>query len=118
VNEILVTGLRTATHIGVPEQERGEPQEIEIDLRLGVEKSFAEMADSISETIDYAAVCDAVRELALARPRQLVETLAGEISQLLLTRFGADSAEVEIRKFILPETRSVGVRCRAVRNRD
>jgi dihydroneopterin aldolase len=117
VNEILVNGLRVQTRIGVPDEERAKWQDIEIDLRIGLKKNFGEMADAISETIDYAAVCEAVRELALARPRQLVETLAEEISQLLLTRFGADSAEVEIRKFILPETRSVGVRCRAAKSK-
>lgn len=117
MNEILVNGLRVQTRIGVPDEERAKWQDIEIDLRIGLKKNFGEMADAISETIDYAAVCEAVRELALARPRQLVETLAEEISQLLLTRFGADSAEVEIRKFILPETRSVGVRCRAAKSK-
>ena len=117
MNEILVNGLRVQTRIGVPDEERAKWQDIEIDLRIGLKKNFGEMADAISETIDYAAVCEAVRELALARPRQLVETLAAEISQLLLTRFGADSAAGEIPKVILPETRSVGVRCRAAKSK-
>jgi len=118
VNEILVTGLRVQTRIGVPDRERAEPQEIEIDLRIGLEKPFAAMADDISETVDYAAVCEAIGELSLLRPRALAETLADEICAMLVERFGADSAEVEIRKIVLPNTRSVGVRCRAVRKRD
>ncbi|MBU6182219.1 MAG: dihydroneopterin aldolase [Verrucomicrobia bacterium] len=117
MNEILVNGLRVQTRIGVPDEERAKLQDIEIDLRIGLKKNFGEMADAISETIDYAAVCEAVGELAMLRPRALVETLAEEFCEMLIGRFGADSAEVEIRKFVLPNTRSVGVRCRAAKSK-
>jgi phosphoglycolate phosphatase/dihydroneopterin aldolase len=41
----------------------------------------------------------------------LIETLADEVAGLIIAEFGALSVEVELRKFILPQTRHVAVRC-------
>jgi FolB domain-containing protein len=111
VSEILIDSLRVKTWIGVPDAERMEAQEIEIDIRIQPTRSFAEMQDDISLTVDYAAVCQRVSELTQERPRRLIESLAQEICEMILKEFAATSAEVEIRKFILPETRHVAVRC-------
>ena len=118
MSEILIDSLRVKTWIGVPDAERIEAQEIEIDLRIRPMRNFAEMQDAISLTVDYAAVCQRVSELARERPRRLIESLAQEIGDMILNEFGATSAEVEIRKFILPETRHVGVRCVSQATRD
>ena len=118
VSEILIDSLRVKTWIGVPDAERMESQEIEIDIRIRPTRNFAEMQDDISLTVDYAAVCQRVSELARERPRRLIESLAQEIGDMILNEFGATSAEVEIRKFILPETRHVGVRCVSQATRD
>jgi len=111
MSEILINSLRVETRIGVPDEERLEPQEIEIDLRIETSTDFRKMRDDISLTVDYAAVCRRVAQIGLERPRRLIETLAMEIAESVVEEFGAVSAEVEIRKFILPETRHVGVRC-------
>lgn len=118
MSEILIDSLRVKTWIGVPDAERIEAQEIEIDLRIRSMRNFTEMQDDISLTVDYAAVCQRVSELARERPRRLIESLAQEIGDMILNEFGATSAEVEIRKFILPETRHVGVRCVSQATRD
>jgi FolB domain-containing protein len=110
LSEILIDSLRVKTWIGVPDAERMEAQEIEIDIRIQPTRSFAEMQDDISLTVDYAAVCQRVSELTQERPRRLIESLAQEICEMILKEFAATSAEVEIRKFILPETRHVAVR--------
>jgi dihydroneopterin aldolase len=110
LSEILIDSLRVKTWIGVPDAERMEAQEIEIDIRIQPKRNFAEMQDDINLTVDYAAVCQRVSELAAERPRRLIESLAQEICEMILKEFAATSAEVEIRKFILPETRYVAVR--------
>lgn len=112
MNEILVNGLRVATRIGVPAEERAADQELEIDLRIGSPVSFDSLDDAIGRTIDYAAVCQRIEDLAVAKPRALIETFAFEAGTMVIEEFGAPWVEVEIRKFILPQTRSVGVRCR------
>jgi dihydroneopterin aldolase len=110
MSEIIIDSLRVKTWIGVPDEERMESQEIEIDLCIRPSRNFAEMQDNITLTVDYAAVCQRVSELAAERPRRLIESLAREIGEAVLSEFDATSVEVEIRKFILPETRHVGVR--------
>lgn len=110
MSEIIIDSLRVKTWIGVPDEERSGAQEVEIDLRIRPARNFAEMQDDIALTVDYAAVCQRVSELAAERPRRLIESLAREIGEVVLSEFGAASVEVEIRKFILPETRHVGVR--------
>ncbi len=112
MNEIRIDSLRVKTHIGVPHEERAAEQELEIDLRIEPGIVFSEMQDDISKTIDYALVCERIAELAAAKPRNLIETLAAEIAELVRDNFGARSVEVEVRKFILPQTRHVAVRCR------
>jgi dihydroneopterin aldolase len=109
MSEILIDSLRVKTRIGVPDAERLEPQEIEIDIRIQPVKSFSEMRDDITLTVDYAAVCQRVSEIAGERPRRLIESLAQEIGDRILQEFAAACVEVEIRKFILPETRHVAV---------
>ena len=116
LSEIRIDSLRVNTWIGVPDAERMEAQEIEIDIRIQPTKSFAEMQDNISLTVDYAAVCQRVSEVAAERPRRLIESLAQEVCEMILKEFAATSAEVEIRKFILPETRYVAVRCSCLKD--
>jgi dihydroneopterin aldolase len=111
MSEILVTGLRVRTHIGVPDEERSEMQELEIDLCIRPAMSFQEMSDQLTNTIDYAKVCERVSEIASAKPRNLIETLADEVAFTILSEFQARRIEVEVRKFILPGTRHVAVRC-------
>ena len=112
MNEIRIESLRVRTRIGVPDEERADEQEVEIDLRIEPGVDFSEMDDDISKTIDYAQVCERIAELAAARPRNLIETLAADIAEFVRDKFAARSVEVEVRKFILPQTRHVAVRCR------
>jgi FolB domain-containing protein len=112
VNEIHIDSLRVRTRIGVPDEERADEQEVEIDLRIEPGVDFSEMDDDISKTIDYAQVCERIAELAAARPRNLIETLAADIAEFVRNKFATRSVEVEVRKFILPQTRHVAVRCR------
>lgn len=111
MNEILIAGLRVKTRIGVPDEERLDEQELEFDLRIQPARAFVDMQDRLEDTIDYAKVCERVAEIASAKPRKLIETLADEIAEMILSEFHARRVEVELRKFILPQTRHVAVRC-------
>ena len=51
-----------------------------------------------------------MRALAAARPRRLIETLALDIAGEILARFAVASVDVELRKYILPDTDYVAVR--------
>lgn len=115
MSEILISGLRVRSNIGVPDEERAEIQELEFDLRIRTGLAFDQMEDTLSKTIDYARVCQRVSEIAAEKPRNLIETLADEVAGKVLAEFDAASVELELRKYILQETRHVAVRCTRVR---
>jgi len=116
VDRISIKSLRVTTRIGVPDDERASPQEVEIDIILEPTRPFSEMHDDIARTVDYAAVAERISSLAAHKPRRLIESLASEIATALVTEFDARSATVEIRKFILPSTNHVSVGCTRTRN--
>ena len=106
-DQIVIRGLQLSCRIGVPAEERAEPQDLRVHLILDVAPFPKE--DLIDRTVDYKAVSDDVRELAGKGERQLIETLAQEIASLILDRYSVQSVRVELEKFILPETDWVGV---------
>lgn len=114
-DQILISKLELRTRVGVTGEERGLPQRILASLVLEPEKGFAGINDRLDCTVDYAAVARAVTELAHSGERALVETLAEDIAAMLIHRFRLEAVEVELRKFVLPDTEFVGVRIR--RNR-
>lgn len=111
-DRIFIESLELSCRIGVPDAERAEPQRLAASLTLEPRHDFSALQDSLENTVDYAAVCECVKALSAARPRRLVETLAGEIADELLGQFSLSAVEVEVRKFILTDTAGVGVRIR------
>lgn len=111
MNKILIKGLTVETTIGVPDAERTQPQRLLIDVELTPLIPFGDLEDDITRTVDYDAASRRIEALCTARPRRLIETLAFEIAEMLVTEFPAASATVEVKKFILPQTDHVAVCC-------
>lgn len=109
---IHIEQLELTAHIGVPDVERATPQRLKVNLTLEPMRGFEILGDDLEKTVDYFAVCTEVQALAAARPRKLIETLAEEIAALVLGRFAVRAVEVELRKYILPDTAHVAVRLR------
>ena len=114
-DQILISRLEISTRIGATEAERSQPQRVLASIVLEPARSFAELRDRLSQTVDYDAVAQLVKAHALAGERTLLETLAEEIAALLLRRFGLAAVEVELRKFFLPDAEFTGVRIRRER---
>ena len=114
-DRILIDSLELSSHIGVPDEERAEAQRLVANLVLEPLSGFRELGDKIENTVDYVAVSVCVKTVSITRPRRLIETLAEDICAELLTRFPLAAVEVELRKFILPDTRFVAVAIRRVR---
>jgi 7,8-dihydroneopterin aldolase/epimerase/oxygenase len=114
-DEIRIEQLELSAHIGVPDEERARAQRLTVNLTLEPARGCSELDDDLANAVDYFAVCQAVSQVAKERPRQLVETLAGEIASLLLESFPLAAVEVELRKYILPDTAFVAVRLRRER---
>jgi len=108
---IRVIDLEVFAHIGVPEEERREAQRLLISLEMSVDSfSHAAETDNLARTVNYYDVVQRVKAFTAERPRKLLETLAEEMAFDLLKTFPIKKIALEIKKFILPDTRYVSVK--------
>ena len=108
-DEIEIRRLKVHSHIGVPDDERSAPQILLITARMTPSQGFDGLADEITHTVDYHAVAIQIQELAAARPRKLIETLATELCDFLLRNHPLSKVAISIEKHILPDTECVAV---------
>ena len=110
VEWIEISGLELKARIGVPEIERETPQRLMVFLRFQIAAPFSSLDDQLEKTVDYAGVTSEVERIVLSSQAHLMEKLVIDIGNGLLERFPMRRLEVELRKFILPNTRYVSVR--------
>lgn len=115
-DEIEIRRLAVETHIGVPDEERSEPQTLWLTVRMRPSQGFHGLQDKVANTVDYYEVSLRLANLAAERPRHLIETLATEIAEFLLSTYPLYYVEVEVEKRILPNADSVSVRIRRERS--
>src|SRR4051794_16724114 len=106
-DRIHIQELELVAPVGVLDEERARPQRLTVSLTLWPQTSFDKMQDQIELTVDYAAVCDAVKELVAKRTDKLIETLVDAIASHVLRAFPLAEIRVELRKFILPDVQYV-----------
>ena len=111
-DRIRIESLELSSRIGVPEEERAHPQRLTVSLVLEPRRDFRDLGDRLENTVDYFVLGEFVKKLSLARPRQLLETLADEMAGELLAHFPLRAVELELRKYILPDTAFVAVQIR------
>jgi dihydroneopterin aldolase len=109
-DQILIDNLELSAQIGITAEERALAQRLTVTLQLQPSRNFTRLEDRIENTVDYFNVCAVAKEIAAARPRYLLETLAEEIAAGVLEKFPVQALEVELRKYILPDTRFVAVK--------
>ena len=106
---IRIEQIEVLAHIGVPDDERAEPQRLTIGILFWPNKSCAELNDNIARAVNYAAVCAEVKKFVGQRRDKLIETLANALAFHLLEVFEIRRVTVELRKYILPEVEFVSV---------
>jgi dihydroneopterin aldolase len=107
---IRLCGLKVPAWIGVHADERRQPQSLVLTVELTPARGLRDLGDDLGRTIDYTAVADRIRSIALAQKRRLIETLAEETADALLADYPLREATVEVRKFVLPCCDHVAVR--------
>ena len=107
---INIVDLEVFYRVGVPEAERAKPQRLLLTVELKSDFSAAARTDSIADTIDYFAVTQRLLKFGEGREWKLIEKLAGDIAETILTGFKPQSVSVEVKKFIIPQARYVSVR--------
>jgi dihydroneopterin aldolase len=107
---IFIEGFRGETVIGIHESELHRPQPLVIDLQAGLPRARACSTDRIHDTIDYGVVRERLQGLMRGHGVTLLEALAEQIAQMLMTDFGAAWVRVKVvkpRKF--DDVEAVGV---------
>ncbi len=87
MDSIIARGLTFRAYHGLYEQEKQQGQEFRVDLEMFAELSKAGQSDQIEDTIDYARVFKIVEEIISAPRCNLIEALAENIAQALLSSF-------------------------------
>ncbi len=95
---VYIEGLTGQTVIGIDTSELHDPQPVRLSLSIGVPSIRACVTDRIEDTVNYAAVREAIVSLLASHGLQLLEALAERIAQLVIADFGAHWVRVELAK--------------------
>ena len=109
-SKIFIADLEVHYHVGVTDQERQNTQKLLLTIEMKYDFSEAAKTDDISKTIDYFAVSQALLKFGENRSWKLLEKLSRDIAEMIMKDFRPEGVEVFIKKFIIPETKFVGVK--------
>lgn len=84
---------------GVTDEERAQPQQIEVDLDVSLDLSAAGRSDDLSDTVDYSRLFEQCREIVEQRSFHLLEGIAEAIAAAILAGFEQiDAVTVRVKK--------------------
>jgi FolB domain-containing protein len=66
-DEIVIQDLELMARVGVPDEERAQPQRLTVSLVLQPRNSFDRLNDELNGTVDYAAICQDLRQFLSGR---------------------------------------------------
>ncbi|SAK69632.1 Dihydroneopterin aldolase [Caballeronia fortuita] len=95
---VYIEGLTGETVVGIDKSELHDPQTVRMSLAIGVATLRACATDRIEDTINYAAVREAIHVLLASHGVQLLEALAERIAQMVIADFGAQWVRVVLAK--------------------
>jgi dihydroneopterin aldolase len=75
--------------VGILPRERVEPQTIFLDVSLDIDFAAAAASESVEDTVDYAALADALEALVVEGRFQLIETMAERCAEHVLSEHPA-----------------------------
>lgn len=104
MSRILLSGIRGVGYHGVLTEERVHGQEFVVDVLMEVDTTRAEKSDDVVDTVHYGEVAEAVHGLIIGPPVNLIETLAGQIADRVLTFPRVDRVSVTVHKPAAPIT--------------
>ena len=102
MDRILISGLRELGVHGVLPEEQVRPQPFEVDVELVVDVTAAGASDDLEDTVDYSALCEAVRRVVSSEQYRLLERLATRIAEVCRADPRVVSAIIEVRKLHPP----------------
>jgi dihydroneopterin aldolase len=102
MGKIVIDGLRELGVHGVLPEEQTRPQPFEVDVELTVDLTVAGETDALDDTVDYAAVAEAISRVVRSERYQLLERLATRIAEVCRVDERVTSVAVTVRKLHPP----------------
>lgn len=115
MSKITIVDLEVFYRVGVPDEERARPQCLLLTIEMECDFTAAARSDSIADTVDYYALSRRLLEFGEDRSWKLIEKLASDLADLILTEFQPVAVTVEVKKFPIREAKVVSVSLTRVR---
>ncbi len=93
-----INGIRAYGYVGFLPEEQVLGQWFEVDLTIWTDLAPAGQSDQLEETYDYSKVVPQIQQLIETAKYKLIEKLAAEIAQLVLTSPQAKQVRVRLTK--------------------
>ena len=82
-----------------------------ISVTLTHDLGLAAESDHLENTIDYFQVAQLLLDFGREKSLKLIEKVAHDVANAILSRYGPKSVFVEVKKFIIPQAAYVSVTC-------
>jgi dihydroneopterin aldolase len=106
-DEVHIEQLEVSARVGVPEQERSNPQRLMVSISFWPYQEICDVADNIDQTVNYSVVAEKTKSFLRDQSVNLIETLADRLATYLLKTFPMQKVKVELRKFPLQDAKYV-----------
>ncbi|KUI36886.1 dihydroneopterin aldolase [Mycobacterium sp. GA-2829] len=97
-DRIELRGLTVRGNHGVFEHERRDGQDFVVDVTLWLDLRAAAASDDLADTVDYGGLAQRAADIVAGPPRDLIETVAAEIADDVMTDDRIDAVEVVVHK--------------------
>jgi 7,8-dihydroneopterin aldolase/epimerase/oxygenase len=101
-DRIELRGLTVRGHHGVFEHERRDGQDFVIDVTVWIDLHQAAASDNLADTLDYGELAQRAAGIVAGPPRDLIETVAAEIAEDVMSDERVHAVEVVVHKPAAP----------------
>lgn len=109
MHTIRIVDLEVFYRVGVPDEERANPQRLLVTIEMDACTEEVATSDDLADTIDYFSVSQEVMQFGADRSWKLLEKLSADLAKMILEKYLPECVRVEIKKFIIPEARHISV---------
>jgi dihydroneopterin aldolase len=97
-DRIELRGLTVRGRHGVFDHERTNGQDFVVDITVWIDLADAAAGDDLAGTYDYSALAQLAADIVAGPPRNLIETVAGEIADRVMYDHRVHAVEVVVHK--------------------
>jgi 7,8-dihydroneopterin aldolase/epimerase/oxygenase len=108
-DKLLIEDVRFWAQHGLSKEEQAIGAWFSVDAELAIDLRPAAVSDDVAATVDYGLVMQRIVEIGTKNRVNLIERLAGLMTEAILREFPASQVRVRVRKLTPPVGGLVGV---------